>query len=221
MVYTRILSIFISLCFVFFRVTIQIWIIFRGGEPMIRYDRLWKTMEDKELTQYRLIKQHGFSAGQIGRLKKNMHVSTHTIDTLCTILQCGINDIMEFYPGDADSWTGSLPEEAAAPAPRKPKEKKAGKGKAADEKLEKASKKAEKERDEKVEKTLKEKDGKADEKPAKEKGGKADEKLAKEKGGKADEKPVKEKSPKEKKAGKSEKAKKEKGDKKGKGGKKK
>ena len=38
---------------------------------MIRYDRLWKTMEDKELTQYRLIKQHGFSAGQIGRLKKN------------------------------------------------------------------------------------------------------------------------------------------------------
>ena len=65
---------------------------------MIRYDRLWKTMEDKELTQYRLIKQHGFSAGQIGRLKKNMHVSTHTIDTLCTILQCGIGDIMEFCP---------------------------------------------------------------------------------------------------------------------------
>ena len=24
---------------------------------MIRYDRLWKTMEDKELTQYRLIKR--------------------------------------------------------------------------------------------------------------------------------------------------------------------
>ena len=69
---------------------------------MIRYDRLWKTMEDKELTQYRLIKQHGFSAGQIGRLKKNMHVSTHTIDTLCTILQCGIDDIMEFCPDDRD-----------------------------------------------------------------------------------------------------------------------
>ena len=67
---------------------------------MIRYDRLWKTMEDKELTQYRLIKQHGFSAGQIGRLKKNMHVSTHTIDTLCTILQCGIGDIMEFCPDE-------------------------------------------------------------------------------------------------------------------------
>ena len=54
---------------------------------MIRYDRLWKTLEDRGFTQYRLIKQCGFSAGQIGRLKKNMHVSTHTIDTLCAILQ--------------------------------------------------------------------------------------------------------------------------------------
>lgn len=167
---------------------------------MIRYDRLWKTMEAKELTQYRLIKQHGFSAGQIGRLKKNMHVSTHTIDTLCTILQCGITDIMEFYPGDADSWTGPLPEEAAAPAPEKPKAKKAGKGKAA--------KKAEKPVKEKAEKTEK-----ADEKPVKEKAEKA-EKAEKEKA-------EKEKAPKEKKAGKGDKPKKEKGDKKGKGGKKK
>ena len=67
---------------------------------MIRYDRLWKTLEDRGFTQYRLIKQCGFSAGQIGRLKKNMHVSTHTIDTHCAILQCGVNDIMQFYPDD-------------------------------------------------------------------------------------------------------------------------
>ena len=87
---------------------------------MIRYDRLWKTMEDKELTQYRLIKQHGFSAGQIGRLKKNMHVSTHTIDTLCTILQCGIDDIMEFCPDETSGWTGPLPVETEEPAADKP-----------------------------------------------------------------------------------------------------
>lgn len=68
---------------------------------MIRYDRLWATMEACGMTQYRLIKQHGFSAGQIGRLKKNMHVSTHTLDTLCTILNCGICDIIEFIPEGA------------------------------------------------------------------------------------------------------------------------
>lgn len=68
---------------------------------MIRYDRLWATMEACGMTQYRLIKQHNFSAGQIGRLKKNMHVSTHTLDTLCTILGCGIGDIIEFIPEGA------------------------------------------------------------------------------------------------------------------------
>ena len=64
---------------------------------MIRYDRLWVTMEACGMTQYRLIKRHNFSAGQIGRLKKNMHVSTHTLDTLCTILGCGICDIIELH----------------------------------------------------------------------------------------------------------------------------
>lgn len=65
---------------------------------MICYDRLWATMDERGMTQYRLIKQHNFSAGQIGRLKKNMHVSTHTLDTLCSILECGISDLVEYIP---------------------------------------------------------------------------------------------------------------------------
>lgn len=63
---------------------------------MITYDRLWITMKKKNISQYRLIKYYGFSAGQINRLKKNMHVSTHTISVLCTILKCNVEDIMEF-----------------------------------------------------------------------------------------------------------------------------
>ena len=68
---------------------------------MICYDRLWATMEAMGMTQYKLIKQHSFSAGQIGRLKKNMHVSTHTLDTLCSLLGCGIGDIIEYIPEGA------------------------------------------------------------------------------------------------------------------------
>ena len=135
---------------------------------MIRYDRLWKTMEYKELTQYRLIKQHGFSAGQIGRLKKNMHVSTHTIDTLCTILQCGIGDIMEFCPDETSGWTGPLPAQMEEPA----------------EKPEKAAKKADKSGKEKPDKDgakpLKAEKEKA---PKEKKSGKGD-KAKKEKGDK-------------------------------------
>lgn len=63
---------------------------------MVIYDRLWETMKEKNVSQYRLIKYYGISAGQIGRLKSNSYVSTHTIDVLCTILNCNVEDIMEF-----------------------------------------------------------------------------------------------------------------------------
>lgn len=63
---------------------------------MIVYDPLWNTMKQKNISQYRLIKEYGFSSGQISRLKKNMYVSTHTIGVLCTILDCSVNDVMEF-----------------------------------------------------------------------------------------------------------------------------
>lgn len=63
---------------------------------MIVYDRFWETMKAKNLNQYKLIKNYGFSAGQISRLKKNMYVSTHTLDVLCRILDCKIEDLMEY-----------------------------------------------------------------------------------------------------------------------------
>ncbi len=65
---------------------------------MVSYERLWKTMNQKKITQYRLIKYYEISAGQIGRLKKNMYVSTHTIELLCTILDCPVDQIMEVIP---------------------------------------------------------------------------------------------------------------------------
>ena len=63
---------------------------------MIRYDNLWKIMKEKGVTQYTLIKKYRISPGQITRLKRNESVSTHTIDTFCRILDCGVGDIMEY-----------------------------------------------------------------------------------------------------------------------------
>ncbi|MDF2886049.1 MAG: transcriptional regulator, family [Lacrimispora sp.] len=63
---------------------------------MIVYDRLWETMKKKNVSQYHLIKYCKVSAGQIGRLKKNNFVSTHTIDMLCKILDCSVEEIMEY-----------------------------------------------------------------------------------------------------------------------------
>lgn len=63
---------------------------------MIVYDRLWKTMSEKGITQYKLITYHHISPSQITRLKRNESVSTHTIDVFCTILDCNVEDIMEY-----------------------------------------------------------------------------------------------------------------------------
>ena len=63
---------------------------------MIIYKRLWETMKSKGITQYALIKQYHISPAQITRLKRNESVSTHTIDTFCKILDCNVEDIMEY-----------------------------------------------------------------------------------------------------------------------------
>ena len=62
---------------------------------MVKYTRLWETMQRKGISQYRLIKTYGISNGQLNRLRKNLYISTHTVETLCRILDCRVEDVME------------------------------------------------------------------------------------------------------------------------------
>ncbi len=63
---------------------------------MIVYDRLWKTMRERGVSQYRLIKKYNFSTGQLDRLRKNANVSTFTLNQLCKILHCRLDEIVEY-----------------------------------------------------------------------------------------------------------------------------
>ena len=63
---------------------------------MITYDKLWRTMKEKGVSQYTLIKEYHISPGQITRLKRNESVSTHTIEMFCKILKCNVEDIMTY-----------------------------------------------------------------------------------------------------------------------------
>ena len=65
---------------------------------MIVYDRLWVTMKEKGVSQYRLMKEYGFSSGQLDRIRKGENINIYTIDTLCRILECKIEDIVEYVP---------------------------------------------------------------------------------------------------------------------------
>ena len=63
---------------------------------MIVYDRLWTTMRERGVSQYKLIRDHGVSSGQLDRLRKNENVSTYTLSQLCRILRCRLEDIAEY-----------------------------------------------------------------------------------------------------------------------------
>lgn len=65
---------------------------------MIVYDKLWVTMKEKGITQYKLMKDYHFSSGQLDRLRKNGNVNTYTLNQLCEILNCDISDIAEYIP---------------------------------------------------------------------------------------------------------------------------
>lgn len=63
---------------------------------MIVFDRLWETMKKKNITQYKLIHEYNFSRGQLSRIKHNDNINTFTISRLCDILECNVEDIMEY-----------------------------------------------------------------------------------------------------------------------------
>lgn len=63
---------------------------------MISYEPFWETLKNKGITQYQLINSYGISAGQLSRMRANHHVSTHTIDILCKILDVNVADIMTY-----------------------------------------------------------------------------------------------------------------------------
>lgn len=67
---------------------------------MITYDRLWATLKEKNISQYKLIKDYGIDKAQLQRLRQNMVVKTIILNRLCSILDCRIEDIMEYIPDD-------------------------------------------------------------------------------------------------------------------------
>jgi len=63
---------------------------------MISYEPFYKTIKSKNISTYKLITQHGISRSLIDRLKHNKPISTVTINDLCSILHCKVEDILLF-----------------------------------------------------------------------------------------------------------------------------
>ena len=60
---------------------------------MIVYDRFWETLKKKEISQYSLIHDYHVNEALLDRLRHNRVLKTVTIDHLCEILDCEVEDI--------------------------------------------------------------------------------------------------------------------------------
>ena len=65
---------------------------------MISYAPLWETMRRRGATTYTLQVKGGISSSTIRRLKAGESVSTNTLEALCKILNCTLDDILEYRP---------------------------------------------------------------------------------------------------------------------------
>ena len=65
---------------------------------MISFEKLWKTMERKNVSTYYLREKAGIDSKTIRRLKAGENIETKTLDKLCAVLGCRLEDIVEYIP---------------------------------------------------------------------------------------------------------------------------
>lgn len=63
---------------------------------MISYAPFYRTLIQKNITEYHLIFKQGISANTIHRMKQGKAITTKTLDELCFILDCQVGDIIEY-----------------------------------------------------------------------------------------------------------------------------
>ena len=67
---------------------------------IITYDPLWETLRRKDISTYALITQSSFSRGTLDSLKQNRNISTATLNDLCNILSCKVEEVLVHIPDE-------------------------------------------------------------------------------------------------------------------------
>ena len=67
-----------------------------------RGKKLWKLLIEKEMNKTELRIKAGISTGALAKLGKNENVNTEILAKICKVLECGVDDVMEFIPEDEE-----------------------------------------------------------------------------------------------------------------------
>lgn len=73
----------------------------------VSYKKLFHLLIEKNMTNAKLQQEAGFSANIITRLKRNGYISLETIESICRVMNCGVDDILEFTPDKAEEVGGN------------------------------------------------------------------------------------------------------------------
>ena len=65
---------------------------------MIVFDKLWDVMKAKGISTYQLREKSGIDSKTIRRLRANDNMETKTLNKLCAVLECKLEDIAEYIP---------------------------------------------------------------------------------------------------------------------------
>lgn len=68
---------------------------------MIKFDKLWITMKKKDVSTYWLREKCGIDRKTVRRLKANENIETKTLNKLCAVLGCKLEDIAEYVPDES------------------------------------------------------------------------------------------------------------------------
>lgn len=67
---------------------------------MISYKPLFNTMKAKNISSYQLTVKMGFSKGKYSNIQQGKGINSYTINQLCQLLDCRVEDVMEYVPDD-------------------------------------------------------------------------------------------------------------------------
>jgi DNA-binding Xre family transcriptional regulator len=69
---------------------------------MIDYSPFWNTLKNSDKTTYTLINTYHISSATIDKLRNNKPMNTTTLNDLCRIFNCKIEEIVQYIPSDDD-----------------------------------------------------------------------------------------------------------------------
>ncbi len=70
---------------------------------MIIFDKLWSVMKERGISTYQLREKCGIDSKTVRRLRANDNMETKTLNKLCAVLDCRLEDIAEYVPDDGNS----------------------------------------------------------------------------------------------------------------------